>query len=188
MTQESNAGNELTVSYVIALDVWYMTCSFFIFMALLELAAALIYVHMVEDAKEKNAKNTALSSDVTTDTTSIADSEKSPGLTMKVPRLATIKPRKQSLPAKLFLRNNSSYDLESDCGSRKDADNLHHHHNHHLQRHVSHAVKQILNHVYGDIDWRKAPGVRNKVDYCSRILFPVCFFVFCICYFVVLIR
>jgi hypothetical protein len=52
VTQESQSNSEMVVSYIIALDVWYMVCIFFIFMALVELASTVIYVHHVEDAKE----------------------------------------------------------------------------------------------------------------------------------------
>lgn len=72
--------------------------------------------------------------------------------------------------------------------TKQDSNGEHHHHHHHQNAQLSHVVKQLLNHVYGDVDWRKAPGDRNKVDYCARILFPTTFIIFIVCYFVVLLK
>ena len=51
---------------------------------------------------------------------------------------------------------------------------------------ASHMIKTALNHVYGNVDWGKKPQDQNKVDYVSRILFPVMFFFFVALYAIAL--
>jgi hypothetical protein len=80
--------------------------------------------------------------------------------------------RKQGLTSRLF---SSSTSINTEDGRT-----------HAHSAHASHVVKQLLNHIYGEIDWRKAPGDRNKIDYCARVLFPLAFALFVIAYFVVL--
>ena len=42
---------------------------------------------------------------------------------------------------------------------------------------TSHWIKRMLIKVYGEIDFEKNPLDRNKVDYISRILFPILYFI-----------
>jgi hypothetical protein len=50
---------------------------------------------------------------------------------------------------------------------------------------LGHWLKNFLHSVYGQIDWYKAPSDRNKVDYISRLLFPIMFLIFTIIYIIV---
>lgn len=43
---------------------------------------------------------------------------------------------------------------------------------------VQRRVKKLMVKVYGDVDWKKAPLHRNKVDYMARILFPLFYLLF----------
>lgn len=52
-----------------------------------------------------------------------------------------------------------------------------------VSRSSSHLIKLLLTRVYGQVDWRKAPRERNKIDYVARILFPALFAIFVIIYF-----
>lgn len=47
---------------------------------------------------------------------------------------------------------------------------------------ITHLVKEGLIRVYGDVDFKKNPLDRNKVDYCARIIFPIIFLLFIIIY------
>ncbi|XP_053213116.1 glycine receptor subunit alpha-2-like isoform X2 [Panonychus citri] len=47
---------------------------------------------------------------------------------------------------------------------------------------MSHAIKLVLNKVYGNVDWNKNPLDRNKVDYAARIIFPFAYVLFLIVY------
>lgn len=47
---------------------------------------------------------------------------------------------------------------------------------------MSHWVKRTLVQVYGDVDFKKNPLDRNKVDYFSRIAFPVVYMIFILLY------
>lgn len=191
--QETQVANELVVSYVVAIDIWYMACCSFIFMALLELAAALIYCQKINDEKDESVKPDNISIDGSTASTTvdtIVHVESNETIEEAEPQTPTrltpamafkLKNRKQSLPASMFSFKRQSHDF----GHKSS----HHHHHHHHDRHsahLSHTVKQLLNHIYGEIDWRKAPGDRNKIDYCARIIFPASFGIFVICYFFVL--
>lgn len=53
MTQQSQVNGEIAVSYVVALHIWFAVCIFFIFMALIELATALLYAQRVSDWKDQ---------------------------------------------------------------------------------------------------------------------------------------
>lgn len=54
VTQQTQINSEIDVSYVVALHVWMMACTFIVFMALVELAFAVVYVHNLEDKKTKD--------------------------------------------------------------------------------------------------------------------------------------
>lgn len=47
---------------------------------------------------------------------------------------------------------------------------------------LTHWIKETLIRVYGDIDFKKNPLDRNKVDYCARIVFPLVYLLFIFIY------
>jgi hypothetical protein len=47
---------------------------------------------------------------------------------------------------------------------------------------LTHWIKETLIRVYGDVDFKKNPLDRNKVDYCARILFPIVYLIFIVIY------
>lgn len=49
ITQQTQINAEINVNYVVSLHVWMMTCTFFVFICLLELGFAVIYKHRVEE-------------------------------------------------------------------------------------------------------------------------------------------
>lgn len=52
VTQESQITSEINVSYIVALHIWMMSCTFFVFMGLLEYVLAIAYCHQVEEEKD----------------------------------------------------------------------------------------------------------------------------------------
>ncbi|KAI1278701.1 Glycine receptor subunit beta [Halotydeus destructor] len=187
ITQQSQVNREVLVSYAVALDIWYMACSLFIFMALLELAAALVYKHQVEDKKEiasKKAESTTSSLSGSVDSVDELPPHTMPTLQVPDAHLNNNFQRKQSLPSRIFHFRRHSYQFSKSLDSEVNHHASHHHHH----EHVGSIVKQLLTHVYGDVDWRKAPGDRNKIDYCSRIVFPLAYLLFCVCYFIYLMQ
>lgn len=119
ITQQITINNEIKVSYVVAVHLWMIMCEFFCFMSLVEYAAAIVHVHVVDEKKSMEARD---------------------------PVAFTF-----------------SY------GSGR----------------VAHFIKVALNRVYGEIDYKKNPMDRNKVDYVARVLYPVLFFIFIIIYILV---
>lgn len=57
VTQQSQVNGEIAVSYVVALHIWFAVCIFFIFMALIELATALLYAQRVSDWKDQEQED-----------------------------------------------------------------------------------------------------------------------------------
>ncbi|RWS09755.1 Glycine receptor subunit alphaZ1-like protein [Dinothrombium tinctorium] len=52
VTQQTQINNEINVHYVVALHIWMMFCTFFVFMCLIEYALAIVYCHHIEEKKE----------------------------------------------------------------------------------------------------------------------------------------
>jgi len=50
---------------------------------------------------------------------------------------------------------------------------------------ISHFIKVVLNRVYGEVDYKKNPMDRNKVDYAARIVFPALFLLFIVIYILI---
>ncbi|KAI1278703.1 Glycine receptor subunit beta [Halotydeus destructor] len=183
ITLQSQVNRDLMVSYVVALDIWYMMCTLFIFMCLVELAAALVYKHTVEDKIEEQATKPEESA-----IHSISGSVESmavpppPSLpTLQVPA-ANVKnnlQRQASLPSRIFHIRRHSHQHSKSGNTDTEA-------NHDEQ--MGSIVQKVLRNVYGDIEWFKAPGDRNKIDYCARIIFPITFIHFCLFYAVYLMQ
>lgn len=55
ITQQITINGEVMVSYIVALHLWIMVCQFFVFMSLVEFAAAIVNAHVVEDRKALSA-------------------------------------------------------------------------------------------------------------------------------------
>lgn len=119
ITQQITINSEVKVSYVVAIHLWMIMCEFFVFMVLIEYAAAIVHVHVVDDKKT------------------------------------------------LESRDPIAYSFSYNSGR------------------VSHWIKTTMIRVYGDVDYKKNPMDRNKVDYASRIIFPLLFFTFIIIYILV---
>ena len=174
ITQQTQVNNEIVVSYVVALHLWFIVCTFFIFMALIELAVALLYVQRVADWKDREAREEQqhkLLQEVMRRESVAVPTSSSEGSACDVEqgdsgsRLgASLRPRSFS-----FAKRASIFTL----GGDKEV----------AGKSTAHLIKILLNHVYGPIDWRQSPQDRNKVDYVSRIMFPSAFLLFVVFYF-----
>lgn len=171
VTQQTTIYAEIVVSYVVALHIWFIVCELFIFMALFELAFALIYVRSVDEKKEKE----------------------------KHEDLEAVKSQKQlrsgghlldvhDLERRLGIGKKFKYDFTKPDGEHQVPGSPSHSDRSFGRNSLtaSHMIKTALNHVYGNVDWRKSPQDRNKIDYVSRILFPVMFFFFVALYAIAL--
>jgi hypothetical protein len=119
ITQQITINSEVKVSYVVAIHLWMIMCEFFVFMVLIEYAAAIIHVHVIDEKKSLETRD----------------------------------------PIAFQFSYNSSK--------------------------LSHWIKTMLSRVYGEVDYKKNPMDRNKVDYVCRILVPLLYFVFIIIYILV---
>ena len=142
-------------------------------MALFELAFALIYVRSIDEKKEKE----------------------------KIEDLGTPKSHKQlrtgpghlldvhDLERRLGVGKKFKYDFTRPSDGEHEVPGSPSHSDRSFGRNsltASHMIKTALNHVYGNVDWRKSPQDRNKIDYVSRVLFPVMFFFFVALYAIAL--
>lgn len=166
VTQQTQVNNEIVVSYVVALHLWFIVCTFFIFMALIELAIALVYVQKVADWKDREARDSREQSLVAETLKTEAQVAASNGDIELGERTLAQSFRRHSYA---FARRASIFTIGGDKENST--------------RSSAHLIKTLLNHIYGPIDWRKSPQDRNKIDYVSRILFPSAFFLFVVFYF-----
>jgi hypothetical protein len=168
------------------MHLFFLVCTLFIVMALVELAIALIYVQKVADWKEDReaCERQLLSAAIRTETAKSASPvppalhslnlhpPPSPGAdsdTESSERRFSMMRR----PSGAYSKRGSIFTL----GGEKDNS---------PGKNTAHLIKTLLNHVYGPIDWRKSPQDRNKIDYVARILFPSSFLIFVIFYFTTL--
>ena len=165
VTMQSQVNSEIVVSYVVALHLWFIVCISFIFLALIELAVALIYVQRVADWKDREGEE-PLSSETMPDETP----------TESIEGDTELEERKLSQPGRLHSRAYAKRASIFSLGSDREGSN----------KNTAHLIKAMLNQIYGPIDWRKSPQDRNKVDYVSRILFPSAFCIFITLYFTLL--
>ncbi|RWS26399.1 glutamate-gated chloride channel-like protein [Leptotrombidium deliense] len=56
-TQQNQINAEINVHYVVALHIWMIFCTFFVFMSLIEYAVAIIYCHHIDEKKERMNSN-----------------------------------------------------------------------------------------------------------------------------------
>lgn len=138
-------------------------------MGMIELAIALIYCQKVADWKDREAHEKLMAQ--TTAINTVRRSMKNS--TPQDIELGDIKLKDQRRHSYGSGKRGSIFSLSSDKGSHNS---------------TAHMIKVLLNHIYGPIDWRKAPTDRNKIDYVSRILFPSTFVLFVIFYFTSLNR
>lgn len=177
VTQQTTVYAEIVVSYVVALHIWFIVCELFIFMALFELAFALIYVRSVDEKKEKekveDLEGPKSHKQVRSGGTS------GPGHLLDV----------HDLERRLGVGKKFKYDFTKPGDGEHQVPGSPSHSDRSFGRNsltASHVIKTALNHVYGNVDWRKSPQDRNKIDYVSRILFPVMFFFFVALYAIAL--
>lgn len=57
VTMQTQINAEINVAYIVAITAWQTGCTFFSFMALFELACAIIYAHHLDDRKQKVNRN-----------------------------------------------------------------------------------------------------------------------------------
>ena len=162
VTQQSQVNSDIVVSYIVAMHLWFVVCIFFIFMALIELAIALIYVQKVADWKDREARDHLPAEILKAE----SPAEPSECDTEQGERILSQTASKLSYG---YAKRASIFTLGSDKENANKS--------------TAHLIKNLLNHVYGPVDWRKSPQDRNKVDYVSRILFPSAFLIFVIFYF-----
>ena len=160
ITQQTQINSEINVNYIVSLHVWMMSCTFFVFVCLLELGLAVVYIHRVDERKSSIDEP---KSSVDLEKCSSCPSFDSLAKDRKKEKEAEMKGAESHLSVK--------YDRER---RRFSADIL--------KPDPSHWIKNFLHSVYGHIDWYKAPTDRNKVDYVARILFPSSFALFVIIY------
>jgi hypothetical protein len=163
ITQQTQINAEINVNYVVSLHIWMMTCTFFVFMALIELGFAVVYIHRVEERKsnvERNSENSE---------------PPSPKINARVQQHLKASNSNNSLKSSKSSNNLGVYDNNR---RRVSYDFI-------VRPEIGHWLKNFLDSVYGQIDWYKAPSDRNKVDYISRLLFPLSFIFFCAIYILV---
>lgn len=192
ITQQTQINAEINVNYVVSLHVWMMTCTFFVFMALIELGFAVVYIHRVEERKSRGltgcAVNTCSSSSASINTSS-ASAEC--GFKLRPPpppKKWRLKVRDKPLPKEKEKEKERERERERPPPSPNvpyDREKRRFSYDFIVKPEVGTWLKNFLDSVYGQIDWYKAPSDRNKVDYVSRLLFPTMFAVFIIIYVLV---
>jgi len=158
ITQQTQINAEINVNYVVSLHIWMMACTFFVFMALIELGFAVVYIHRVEERKSL-------------DTESNPDSNKEINARVQ-------SSLKHSISKASLKESKSSSNLYDHNKRRVSYDFI-------IRPEIGHWLKNFLDSVYGQIDWYKAPSDRNKVDYVSRLVFPLTFIFFVIFYAII---
>ena len=165
ITQQTQINAEINVNYVVSLHVWMMSCTFFVFMALIELGFAVVYIHRVEERKS-----------------SLESGES-----------ASCPSSSRNINARVQSQLNTSNSTASFKSSSNSINNLGVYDNRRrrvsydfiVRPEIGHWLKNFLDSVYGQIDWYKAPSDRNKVDYVSRLLFPLSFMFFTAVYILI---
>jgi hypothetical protein len=191
VTQQNTVNSEIAVSYIVALHAWYTMCIFFIFAALVELAIALLYAQRVTEWKEQEEKEKQLEAEAEKldaeiearvreyhHQTSISNKCKN----MSNSSMSNMDGDMMKLDPHLLLKRQS----KSHFNFNNKRDSLISMGDTRMTRSSSHLIKLMLTHVYGHVDWRKCPRERNKIDYVSRILFPLSFTIFVTAYFMYL--
>lgn len=171
VTQQNQVNSEIAVSYIVALHIWFTVCIFFIFVALVELAVALLYAQRVADWKDQSESETRLVEEATKLEMQIADQMKQ---SFNQSDNESVGDRTKLDPHLQHVRTTRVFGKRESVISLGDTK---------VTRSSAHFIKQLLTHIYGDVDWRKSPRERNKIDYLSRILFPTSFFLFVVAYF-----
>ena len=204
---------------MVALHIWFIVCITFIFLALLELAAALIYCQKIQDSKDskEDEKKQVEGCKKKSSDTSVESLPPTPAICENGHGL-----HQQAVPSvsldltTINNNNNKNHQHNRFQPHNKTYSNLlplpekYRRHSYHFSKfgpndnlsndaekpslrkgshsHSSAAnlLQSVLNQVYGEIDWRKSPQVRNKVDYVARILFPSTFALFVFFYFFIL--
>lgn len=161
ITIQTTVNTDINVSYVVALHIWMMFCIFFVFMALIEYAGAIVYANSVDDRKS---------------------------VVVEAPPPQPIPPIVSPMRDRT-LTNVNILSMLSQTISREGQPDIVFRNGIPKPRPVSmtshytnQATKALLTRVYGRVDWSKNPLSRNKVDYIARILFPVLYLVFIIVY------
>lgn len=182
VTQQTTIYAEIVVSYVVALHIWFIVCELFIFMALFELAFALIYCRRVDEKNEAEKLGVTLRD---------MEAHKAHKRKISTPQGPNNLLDVHDLERQLGLGKKFKYELtkpdshdENAPASPNLSERVYSGHRNSLT--PSHMIKTALNQIYGNVDWRKSPQDRNKVDYVSRILFPVMFFLFVALYAITL--
>ena len=187
ITQQTQINSEINVNYVVSLHVWMMACTFFVFMALIELGFAVVYIHSVEERKSKGITGCTASTSSTPSTNSSSNGGTSPpengvsGMRLKPP-LPKLTFKVKDKP----LTKDKETEKPPPSPSGYDRDKRRFSYDFIVRPEVGNWLKNFLQSVYGQIDWYKAPSDRNKVDYVSRLLFPIMFIVFIIIYVLIL--
>lgn len=143
---QTQINSEINVSYVVALHIWVMVCTFFIFASLIEFPIAISYAYHIEETANKQSPNV-------------------------LPQVRAMIEGFGESHEKFFFQ---FYDQKN----RKMS---------FLTRKIVYIIDMTLIFFYGEIDWKKAPLTRNKLDYVSRILFPTMFACFLVIYFLVFV-
>lgn len=188
ITQQTQINAEINVNYVVSLHVWMMACTFFVFMALIELGFAVVYIHSVEERKSKGltgciAASTSKPSSNSDNGNSSPPENGASGMRLK-PNLPKLNINVKDKPSTKDKDKDNEKPPPSPSGY--DRDKRRFSYDFIVRPEVGHWLKNFLQSVYGQIDWYKAPSDRNKVDYVSRLLFPIMFIVFIIIYVLIL--
>lgn len=162
ITQQTQINSEINVNYIVSLHVWMMSCTFFVFMCLLELGLAVVYIHRVDERKSS---------------VDFENSPSCPSLTSYLEREKKKDKEREKMKEKEreMNRTESHLSVKFDRERRRFSADI-------IKPDPGHWIKNLLNTVYGHVDWYKAPRDRNKVDYVARILFPSTFALFVLIY------
>ena len=209
VTQQSQMNQEILVSYIVALHVWFAVCIFFIFMALIELAMALLYAQKVTDKKdeEERRKQRLMEEEALRVQEELTGGGVcgSCGTAAATPATPTLTHAPHSFAAHMDRENSVTSFSNAFNGSAVNADTVRRMSRDQrarlrdkrpsvislgaekVSKKSSHLIKLLLTYVYGQVDWRKSPRERNKIDYVARVFFPSAFLLFVIVYFTYLI-
>jgi hypothetical protein len=153
-------------------------------LALLELAFALIYCQKIQDAKEREFKE----SPPATPTLPVVIENGTPPNQLSAVTLEMMDIKNKNnilhLPEK-YRRHSYNFPKLGHNGVDTEVEKTPSRKTSHSKS-TAHLIKTILTQIYGEVDWRKSPQVRNKIDYVARIIFPTSFAVFVFFYFFIL--
>ena len=147
ITQDISFNNDINVAYVVAVHWWGIWCQVFVFLALIEYAVAISWVHFINDKKAFKAKQASVSV----------------GICLSIP-----------LPIYPTFQEHNGIDI-TELKS-------HYFGNKGWFFRTGRFIDKILIFFFGYVDYHKDPLMRNKVDYCSRILFPILWIIYCLIY------